>query len=124
MTWELAQPSLLSSNSYSALITSSDIRVQKGHLMNIRRRSTRRWLAGAATLPLLVGGLSVVTASPADAITCIHPAWSNKDAGSGQIWSGYHNINMYDGPMSSCIVVAVLNPGQTLYYDCYYLNAA
>lgn len=92
--------------------------------MNIRRRSIRRWLAGAATLPLLVGGLSVVTASPADAITCIHPAWSNKDTNSGQIWSGYHNINMYDGPMSSCIVVAVLNPGQILYYDCYYLNAA
>jgi hypothetical protein len=93
--------------------------------MGIWRRPIRRWLAGAATVPLLVAGLSLVTASPADAITCIHPAWSDKDqAGYGEIWGGYSNIHMYDGPMSTCMVVATLNPGQKLYYHCYYLNAA
>ncbi|HEU5270692.1 MAG TPA: hypothetical protein VFU36_12265 [Jatrophihabitans sp.] len=93
--------------------------------MSIWRGSIRRWLAAAATLPLLVGGLTVVTASPADAITCIHPAWSDKDqTGYGEIAAGFSNIHMYDGPMSSCGVVATLNPGQKLYYHCYYLNAS
>ena len=80
-------------------------------------------MAGAATLPLLVGGLSLVTASPADAIPCIHPAWSDKDqTGTGE--SLYANIPMYNGPMSSCALVTHINPGEKLYYHCYYVNAS
>lgn len=91
--------------------------------MGIWRRSTRRWLASAATLPLLVGGLTLSTASSAsgNSIPCTHPAWTNPDTGSGHVLVS--STPMYTGPEASCGVVDYINPGTLLYYHCYVVNA-
>ncbi len=87
------------------------------------KKPTCRWLAGAATLPLLIGGLSIISASPAGAETCTHPAWSDKDNNN----SGTGNSSstpVRTGPEASCGVVATVGTAVTLYYHCYVFNAA
>jgi hypothetical protein len=88
--------------------------------MGIWRRSARRWLASAATLPLLVGGLTLVVASPADASPCPHPGWSNKDGGSGHVIAD--STALRDGPGSSCTLIALVHTNALLYYHCLAVN--
>ncbi len=96
----------------------------KGTHMSISRlTSARRLVASAAALPLLIGGLTLATAGPADALTCTHPAWSDKDtSGSGRVTAD--STPMRTGPESSCSVVAYVNTSATLWYHCYVSNAA
>ncbi len=79
--------------------------------------------AAAAAVPLLIGGLAVAAAGPADAETCTHPAWSDKDSsGSGRVKA--NSTPMRTGPEAVCGVVAYVNTSALLYYHCYVTNAA
>jgi hypothetical protein len=83
----------------------------------------RRLAVGAATLPLVIGGLAIATAGPADALTCTHPAWSDSDkSGSGRVTA--NSTPMRTGPEASCGVVAWVNTSATLWYHCYVFNSA
>ena len=88
--------------------------------MGIWRRPARRWLAGVATLPLLVGGLSLITAGPADAYPCPHPSWSNKDSDSGHVKTD--STSLRDGAGASCNQVALVHTNALLYYHCFAVN--
>lgn len=51
--------------------------------MSIRKLFSRRFLASAVTVPLVAGGLVLVTPGVAEAVTC-GQSWSNKDPSTGQ----------------------------------------
>ncbi|MEV0097376.1 SH3 domain-containing protein [Streptomyces sp. NPDC050738] len=79
-----------------------------------------------AALPLLAAGATLTmapsaSASATDAAACTHPAWSNKDAGSGYI-SG-SSAPLRTGPNEGCPTTATIY-GAKLYYHCYVVNSA
>ena len=86
--------------------------------------SVRRRLAvSAATFPLLIGGLAVATAGPADAVTCTHPAWSDKDKG-GWGTGNSSSTPVRTGPSAECAVTAYVGTSVVLWYHCYVFNSA
>ncbi|MDX3185230.1 SH3 domain-containing protein [Streptomyces sp. NPDC052071] len=86
----------------------------------------RRKLWTALALPLLAASATLVSAPTAGAAVagaeaCTHPAWSNKDAGSGYI-SG-SSAPLRTGPNEGCPTTATVY-GAKLYYHCYVVNSA
>ena len=82
----------------------------------------RRLAVGAATLPLVIAGLAIATAGPAEAVTCTHPAWSDKDPGSGT--GNSSSTPVRTGPSAECGVVATVGTDVALLYHCYVTNSA
>ncbi|HEV2886974.1 MAG TPA: hypothetical protein VGX49_08710 [Jatrophihabitans sp.] len=70
----------------------------------------------------MIGGLAIATAGPADAITCTHPGWSDKDPGSGT--GNSSSTPVHTGPAGSCAVVATVGTAVVLHYHCYVVNSA
>jgi hypothetical protein len=91
--------------------------------MGAPRRPATRWLAGAATVPLVLAGLALTTAGSADAAApCTHPAWSDKDnGGSGTGLSSSTSVRT--GPSHDCAEVASVGTNVTLWYHCYVTNS-
>ncbi|HEX8766998.1 MAG TPA: hypothetical protein VF714_01435 [Jatrophihabitans sp.] len=86
--------------------------------------SVRRRLAvGAATLPLVIAGLVVATAGPADAVTCTHPAWTDYDKSN---WGTGNSSStpVRTGPSAECGVIATVGTNVVLWYHCYVVNSA
>jgi hypothetical protein len=88
--------------------------------MRIRKRSS--WLASAATLPLLIGGLTLVTASPASAVTCEHPAWADNDK-SGSGFGVLSSTPVRTGVEGACDATAYVGSSVRLWYHCYVFNS-
>jgi hypothetical protein len=88
-------------------------------LSGVRRRAA----VAAATLPLVISGLVMATAGPADAITCTHPAWSDLDK-SGSGTGNSSSTEVHTGPAASCGVTATVGTSVVLWYHCYVVNSA
>jgi hypothetical protein len=96
----------------------------KGFAMSSSKVSSVRRLAlSAAALPLVIGGLAIAAAGPADALTCTHPAWSDRDT-SGSGTGNSSSTAVRTGPESSCGTVATVGTSVVLWYHCYVSNAA
>jgi len=87
--------------------------------MGISRRPARRWLVGAATLPLVAGGL-IITAGPAGAYPCPSAGWSNKDSDSGHVTAD--STSLRNGPGASCGQITLVHTNALLYYHCFTVN--
>lgn len=89
------------------------------------RRSIRRLLVGAATLPLALGAVSLTSGSATAAVvqpnTCTHPSWSDKDPTNGHAID--NGTPVRTGPYSACGIVVTVGSGVTLHYHCYRLNS-
>ena len=81
----------------------------------------RRLAAGAAILPLIIGGSALGTAGPADAAgTCTHPSWSNKDSAKGT--GNSSSTAVRNGPSGDCALVATVGTNVVLHYHCWAEN--
>ncbi|MFF1465467.1 SH3 domain-containing protein [Streptomyces sp. NPDC058330] len=77
-------------------------------------------------LPFLVASATLVAAPVASAAAsgtaaCTHPAWSNKDSGSGYVAGS--SAPLRTGPSADCPTTATVY-GALLYYHCYVTNSA
>src|SRR5436305_355585 len=89
--------------------------------MRIWKRSTRRLLACSGTL-LLIGGLTLATASPANAETCSQqPAWSDKDL-YGYGYGFFDETELHSGIEGVCPAVGWAGAGTKMWYHCYVYN--
>ena len=82
-------------------------------------RTRRRLVAGAAAALLATAGLTVVTESPALAVSCSGPS-SRPNGGGG--FNIDETTTLWEGPYSACGVVGHLNTQQILWAWCYWLN--
>ena len=94
--------------------------------MRIRRMKSRRFGVSAAVLPLVAGGIVLVTPGVAEAVTC-GQSWSNKDTATGQGITipsqGQYTIPMHTGIYGECPVKSNVSTGVKLRYDCYRRNS-
>ena len=94
--------------------------------MGIRRVFSRRFLASAATIPLIAGGLVLVTPGVAEAVTC-GQSWTNKDPGGGAGITipseGQYTFPLHTGIYGDCRVTHTVSTGVHLKYDCYRRNS-
>ena len=93
--------------------------------MSIAKLFSRRFLAGAVAIPVVTGGLVLITPGAAEAATC-GQSWTNKDPGGGQ--AIYQSANGYTFPLrtgiySDCRVTWWVSDGIPLKYDCYRMNS-
>jgi hypothetical protein len=81
-----------------------------------------RLLRAIAAMVLVLGGLLVgAGSSQATTDVCTHPAWSNKDGGSGHGTQG--STPVHNGPYGDCPVVFYVSNSALLYYHCYVVNS-
>jgi|GEM_PF-1335840 len=94
--------------------------------MSVRRLFSRRFLASAVAIPVVAGGLVLVTPGVAEAVTC-GQSWSNKDTATGQGITipsqGQYTIPMHNGIYGDCAVKSNVSTGIKLRYDCYRRNS-
>ncbi|MEO7260119.1 MAG: hypothetical protein ABI047_02465 [Jatrophihabitantaceae bacterium] len=94
--------------------------------MSIAKLFSRRFLASAATVPMIAGGLVLVTPGVAEAVTC-GQSWTNKDPSSGQGITipsqGQYTIPVHNGIYGDCTVTSYMSTGVKLQYDCYRRNS-
>lgn len=94
--------------------------------MKISRLFTRRFLAGAMTVPAVAGGLVLLTPGVAEAATC-GQSWSNKDTATGQGITipseGQYTFPLHTGIYGDCAVTWTVSTGIKLRYDCYRRNS-
>jgi hypothetical protein len=89
------------------------------------RVCSRRFLASAVTIPVLAGGLVLVTPGVAEAVTC-GQSWSNKDpngSGTGKFDGTHYTIPMHTGIYGDCYVNAIVDVNKKLLYHCYRTNS-
>nr|WP_237524323.1 MULTISPECIES: SH3 domain-containing protein [unclassified Streptomyces] len=63
----------------------------------------------------------VASAATSGTAACTHPAWSNKDSGSGYVAGS--SAPLRTGPSADCPTTATVY-GALLYYHCYVTNSA
>jgi hypothetical protein len=94
--------------------------------MSFAKLFSRRFLASAAAIPVIAGGLVLVTPGAAEAATC-GQSWTNKDPGSGAgitiASEGQYTIPRHSGIYGDCPVKGYLSTGVKLQYDCYRVNS-
>ncbi|MEO7260120.1 MAG: SH3 domain-containing protein [Jatrophihabitantaceae bacterium] len=94
--------------------------------MRVRHLFSRRFLTSAATLPLLAGGLAVLTPGVAEAATC-YQSWLDKDAngwGTGKDSAGGpYTIPLRNGIYADRNQVAAADVSKKLWYHCYRRNS-
>lgn len=83
-------------------------------------------IRAAATIPLVVGGLAVLTPGTAEAATC-GQSWSDKDKtgyGYGIASSGHpYDVPIRSGIYADCAETSAVSTGVKLWYHCYRINA-
>ena len=89
----------------------------------MRKFFSRRFVAGAVTIPLVITGVTVLTPGVAEAVTCFQ-SWSDKDAngwGTGKPATG--TIPLRNGIYADCDPVAGVDVNRKLWYHCYRRNS-
>jgi|tagenome__1003787_1003787.scaffolds.fasta_scaffold20916121_2 hypothetical protein len=82
-------------------------------------RTARRLAAGAAAVLLSTAALTVVTESPALAVSCAGPSHRPNGGGGFNI---AETTTLWTGPYSVCNKVGSLNTQQLLWAWCFWLN--
>src|SRR3954468_2243409 len=83
------------------------------------RRTVRRLAAAAAAALLSTAALTVVTESPALAVSCAGP--SHRPNGGGG-FTVYDPTTLWTGPYSTCGKVGTVNTQQVLWAWCFWYN--
>ena len=94
--------------------------------MGVRKVFSRRFMAKALMIPLVAGGLTVMTPGVAEAVTC-GQSWSDNDKGgsgtgigsSSDPWMIYVRTGIY----ADCSWTSKVSNGVKLYYHCYRRNS-
>jgi uncharacterized protein YraI len=73
--------------------------------------------SAVTALALAVTGV-VVTAAPASASVCNDNVWQTRDGSTGNTFTG-SNVNIRNGPLTTCGINAVGQIGHNLRYDCF-----
>lgn len=84
---------------------------------------SRKLIRAAAVVPLVVGGLAVLTPGAAEAATC-GQSWSDKDkSGYGNGIGSAGTVPLRTGIYADCPVRTPAGNGYTLWYHCYRINS-